>query len=75
MGDMGDQQLGVWPRHVVIRQLVGSAAVAIQRGNAVAVLSAQSRALAAMAGGRRGAAERGGQVGVAREGMECVEDE
>ena len=26
MGSMGDEQLGVWPRHVVIRHLVGAVA-------------------------------------------------
>jgi hypothetical protein len=46
-------QLGVWPRHVVIRQLVGSVATAVQRGNAVAWLSGYSRALAATARERR----------------------
>jgi len=44
MGDMGEERLAVWPRHVVIRQLMGSVAMAVQRGNAVAVLSALSRA-------------------------------
>ena len=53
MGAMGEEQLGVWPRHVVIRQLVGSVATAVQRGNAVAWLSGYSRALAATARERR----------------------
>ena len=49
MGSMGEEQLGMWPRHVVIRHLMGSVATAVQRGNAVAWLSGYSRALAAMA--------------------------
>ena len=49
MGDMGEERLGMWPRHVVIRQLMGSVATAVQRGNAVAWLSGCSRALAAIA--------------------------
>jgi hypothetical protein len=56
MGRMGDEQLGMWPRHVVIRHLVGSVATSVQRGNAVAWLSGYSRALAAM-GERRSSGE------------------
>jgi hypothetical protein len=60
MGDMGDEQLGVWPRHVVIRHLIGSVATSVQRGNAVAWLSGYSRALAAMGQQRR---KTGGREG------------
>jgi hypothetical protein len=49
MGDMGEEQLGMWPRHVVIRHLIGSVATAVQRGNAVAWLSGYSRAMLALA--------------------------
>ena len=56
MGSMGDEQLGVWPRHVVIRHLVGAVATSVQRGNAVTWLAGYSRALAEM--GRRRTAER-----------------
>ena len=52
MGDMGEEQLGMWPRHVVIRHLIGSVATAVQRGNAVTWLSGYSRALTALAQGR-----------------------
>jgi Reverse transcriptase (RNA-dependent DNA polymerase) len=48
MGDMGEEQLGMWPRHVVIRHLIGSVATAVQRGNAVAWLSGYSRAMVAL---------------------------
>jgi hypothetical protein len=49
MGTMGDEQLGMWPRHVVVRHLIGSVATSVQRGTAVAWLSGYSRALAAIA--------------------------
>jgi hypothetical protein len=57
MGDMGEEQLGMWPRHVVIRHLIGSVATAVQRGNAVTWLSGYSRALTALAQAR----EEGGE--------------
>lgn len=57
MGDMGEEQLGMWPRHVVIRHLIGSVATAVQRGNAVTWLSGYSRALAALAQARGGGGE------------------
>jgi hypothetical protein len=59
MGSMGEEQLGMWPRHVVIRHLMGSVATSVQRGNAVAWLSGYSRALAVMARKRRAG---GGQM-------------
>ena len=64
MGQMGDERLGVWPRHVVIRHLIGAVATSIQRGNAVAWLSGYSRALAAMAQRRAGGARARGRRGV-----------
>ena len=39
IGSMGKEQLGVWPRHVVIRHLLGAVATSVQRGNAVTWLS------------------------------------
>ena len=62
MGQMGEEQLGMWPRHVVIRHLIGSVATSVQRGNAVAWLSGYSRALAAMAGRRRDRRQLGEEV-------------
>ena len=59
MGSMGEEQLGMWPRHVVIRHLMGSVATSVQRGNAVAWLSGYSRAPAVMARKRRAG---GGQM-------------
>jgi hypothetical protein len=68
MGSMGEEQLGMWPRHVAIRHLIGAVATSVQRGNAVAWLSGYSRALAALAqkeraggkgvGGRRRAGQK-----------------
>ena len=49
MGDMGEEGLGIWPRHVVVRHLMGSVATAVQRGTAVAWLSAYSRSLSVSA--------------------------
>ena len=69
MGQMGDERLGVWPRHVVIRHLVGAVATSIQRGNAVTWLSGYSRVLAAMAQ-RRGGVRGGGRWGVEDEAGE-----
>jgi hypothetical protein len=40
------EQLGLWPHYEVIRHLVGSIAVAVQKGNALMVLQAYSTALA-----------------------------
>jgi hypothetical protein len=59
MGAMGEEQLGMWPRHVVIRHLIGSVATAVQRGNAVAWLSGYSRAMVALAQKRKAAGKQG----------------
>ena len=40
------EQLGLWPHYEVIRHLMGSIAVAVQKGNALMVLQAYSTALA-----------------------------
>ena len=58
MGSMGNDQLGVWPRHVIIRYLVSAVATSVQRGNAVTWLSAYSRAIAAMSQRRTASSER-----------------
>ena len=41
----GEEHLGLWPRDVIVRQLLGSVAVAVQKGNAMAVLSGYSKAV------------------------------
>jgi hypothetical protein len=41
----GEEHLGLWPRDVIVRQLLGSVAVAVQRGNAMAVLSGYCKAV------------------------------
>jgi hypothetical protein len=43
----GEEHLGLWPRDVIVRQLLGSVAVAVQKGNAMAVLSGYSKAVTA----------------------------
>jgi hypothetical protein len=75
MGSMGDEQLGMWPRHVVIRHLMGSVATSVQRGNAVAWLSGYSRALAAMARRRSAGGSETEKEGWEVEGnVECGEE-
>ena len=64
---MGEEQLGVWPRHVVIRHLLGAVATSVQRGNAVMWLSGYSRALAVLS-------QRNARMGV-REEEELGEEE
>ena len=44
----GEEHLGLWPRDVIVRQLLGSVAVAVQKGNAMAVLSGYSKAVTAV---------------------------
>ena len=41
----GEEHLGLWPRDVIVYQLLGSVAVAVQKGNAMAVLSGYSKAV------------------------------
>jgi hypothetical protein len=41
----GEEHLGLWPRDVIVCQLLGSVAVAVQKGNAMAVLSGYSKAV------------------------------
>ena len=45
MADASAEQLVVWSRESVIRELVGSMAMAVQRGNAMAFLEGYDRAL------------------------------
>jgi hypothetical protein len=58
MAAMGDEQLGMWPRHVVVRHLIGSVATSVQRGNAVTWLAGYSRTLATLAQQRKVAARQ-----------------
>jgi hypothetical protein len=44
----GEEHLALWPRDVIVRQLLGSVAVAVQKGNAMAVLSGYSKAVTAV---------------------------
>jgi hypothetical protein len=48
MADASAEQLVTWPRESVIRELLGSMAVAVQRGNAMTFLQGYDRALAAV---------------------------
>ena len=46
LGEAGQEHLAMWPRDDVVRHLVGSVAVAVQRGSADAYLDGYARALA-----------------------------
>ena len=46
ISEAGQEHLGLWPRDQIVRQLLGSVAIAVQKGNAMALLSAHSRATA-----------------------------
>jgi hypothetical protein len=48
LGEAGQEHLAMWPGGDVIRHLVGSVAVAVQRGSADAYLDGYARALARM---------------------------
>ncbi len=59
MAEASEEHLHMWSRNAVIRQLVGSVAVAVQRGSAVAYLDGFEKTLRAI----RAAAEEGGERG------------
>ena len=42
----GEEQLGMWPKREVARQLTSAVAIAIQKGNAMTYLAGHSRAMA-----------------------------
>ena len=46
MGEAGQEHLAMWPKHEVIRHLVGSVAIAAQRGVAMTYLAGYERAVA-----------------------------
>ena len=48
LGEAGQEHLALWPRDDVVRHLVGSVAVAVQRGSADAYLDGYARAVAKM---------------------------
>ena len=47
LSEAGQEYLALWPFEETLKQLVGSVAIAIQRGNVLAFLNGHSRALAA----------------------------
>ena len=47
------ERAGTWTSSAIERQLLGTIAVAVQRGNALAMLTGYTRATAAVALGRR----------------------
>ena len=42
----GEEQLGMWPKREVAKQLTSAVAIAIQKGNAMTYLAGHSRAMA-----------------------------
>ena len=54
IGEEGERwSAGTWTSSAIERQLLGTIAVAVQRGNALAMLTGYTRATAAVALGRR----------------------
>ena len=47
IADASDAQIGMWPREHIIREVAGSIAIAVQRGNAMTFLEGYDRAQAA----------------------------
>jgi hypothetical protein len=47
ISEAGQEYLSLWPFEETLKQLVGSVAIAIQRGNVMTFLAGHSRALAA----------------------------
>jgi hypothetical protein len=58
MGEAGQEHLAMWPKHEVIRHLVGSVAIAVQRGVAMTYLAGYEGAVAQLNGRRRKEIER-----------------
>ena len=46
IADAGEEQLGLWPRGAILKQLVGAVSIAIQRGNCMTFLAGYTRAMA-----------------------------
>ena len=39
IADVGEVQLGLWPRDDILKQMVSAVSIAVQRGNAMAFLA------------------------------------
>ena len=50
MGEAGQEHLAMWPKHEVIRHLMGSVAIAVQRGMVMTYLAGYERAIAQLSG-------------------------
>ena len=48
MAEAGEEHLAIWPKKDIIRHLIGSVAVAVQRGGAMAYLEGHYKALNAL---------------------------
>jgi hypothetical protein len=60
IAEAGEEQLGLWPKGDILKQLVGAVSIAVQRGNGMSFLAGYNRAMA---------------VGVEGEGKEEKEEE
>jgi hypothetical protein len=58
MADASEEHLRMWPKEAVLRHLVSSAAIAVQRGNAIAYLDGYEQTLRAMREAAAGEGER-----------------
>ena len=45
IADVGEQKLSVWPRREVLRRLMNTVSIAVQRGNAMTFLAGHTRAM------------------------------
>jgi hypothetical protein len=46
IADAGEEQLGLWPKGAILKQLVGAVSIAVQRGNSMSLLAGYTRAMA-----------------------------
>ena len=45
VADVGEQKLNVWPRGEILRRLMDTVSIAVQRGNAMTFLADHTRAM------------------------------
>jgi len=68
ISEMGQEHLSIWPHYEIVKHMMGSVAVAIQKGNVMTVLAGYTNTLAKKAAGR--GRERKGEAEVVEEEME-----
>jgi hypothetical protein len=77
MADAGEEHLAMWSKEAIIRELVGTVAIAVQRGGAIAYLDGYDKSLHAMrvAPAAAGSKKKAGGGSAAEEGKCEVEEE